>query len=61
MINQLSHLVALEQIADQRRAVARAHLAATALSETRAARVTESPSMRKSRSLLGLRRRPNLA
>ena len=61
MINQLSHLVALEQIADQRRAAARDHLAATALSETRAQRVTESPSMRKSRSLLGLRRRPNLA
>jgi len=61
MINQLSHLVALEQIADQRRAAARDHLAAIAQYETRASRVVESPSLRKNRSLLGLRRRPNLA
>jgi hypothetical protein len=60
MINQLSQLVALEQIADHRRAAARDHLAAAAASETRRERSLEVPSLRKSRSLLGLRKRPNL-
>ena len=63
MINQLSHLVALEQISDQRRAAERYHLAAAteAANGTRHSRTIKLPSLRTNRSLVGQRKRPNLA
>jgi hypothetical protein len=61
MTSQLNHLVGLEQIADQRRAAERHHLAAAAANRTRRQRSPGTPSLRANRSLLGLRKRFRLA
>jgi hypothetical protein len=57
MTSQLNHLVALEQIADQRRAAERHHLAGVAANRTRRARFPRIPALRSNRSLLGQRKR----
>jgi hypothetical protein len=57
MTGQLNHLVALEQIADQRRAAERHHLAAVAANRARSRR---TPALRVARSLLGQRKRYKL-
>jgi hypothetical protein len=60
MTGQLNHLVALEQIADQRRAAERHHLAAVAANRARRERSRRTPALRVARSLLGQRKRYKL-
>jgi hypothetical protein len=61
MTSHLNHLVGIEQVADRRRAAERHHLAVSAANGTRRERSPRLPSMRATRSLLGLRKRLNLA
>jgi hypothetical protein len=61
MTSTLTHLVALEQISDQRRAAARHHLASVAANETRRMRSPRLSSLRAPRSLVGLAKRFKLA
>ena len=60
MISQLNQLVALEQIADQRRAAERHHLAGVAAKRTRRERFPRIPALRVNRSLLPQRKRYKL-
>jgi hypothetical protein len=60
MTSQLNHLVGLEQIADQRRAAERHHLAGVAAKRTRRERSLRIPALRVHRSLLGQRKRYKL-
>ena len=61
MSSHFNHLVAAEQIADRHRAAASQRLAAAAVSVERPVRPVEVGPLRRTRTLLGLRRRASVA